>query len=75
MSELKPCPFCGGTAHLTEGMGEFWVLCRSCGASSMTAINEEQAIILWNPRAEPSGNSGGLSRRDAFAAAGFEVRP
>lgn len=32
MSDLKPCPFCGGEAtHDTNG-SEIWVICKKCGA-------------------------------------------
>ncbi len=41
MTELKPCPFCGGNAHLTFSgtMGDIWkgfIICRckGCGASA-----------------------------------------
>lgn len=41
MSEIKPCPFCGGEASLhteacPDGGGTYWnVKCRECGASSL----------------------------------------
>ena len=36
MSELKPCPFCGGEAdYRTENFGgRIWVQCTVCGVST-----------------------------------------
>lgn len=48
---LKPCPFCGGEAKIGIGMGEYWVMCTNCEASSgMSTVNG--AIELWNRRVE-----------------------
>lgn len=50
MSELRlrDCPFCGGRAELTSGMGEHWVLCRTCKGSGPTASKIESAANQWN---------------------------
>ncbi len=63
MFELKPCPFCGGTAHLFVDHGVA-VICATCGARSKTLVdtltakgvagNASKAVIeAWNNRAEP----------------------
>jgi len=56
MSELKPCPFCGGEAKtIKNAVGTlFWVYCWKCGArsDSYTIEYEQKAIDAWNTRAE-----------------------
>lgn len=56
--ELKPCPFCGSKkvefANMT-GRGMF-VYCKSCKASANIALRKEDAIYLWNRRAEEQTN-------------------
>lgn len=69
MSELKPCPFCGGdpridTEYDMDGFGNFHkVECRKCGASSKahfcTQGNEchqyyQEVREDWNTRATDS---------------------
>lgn len=48
MSELLPCPFCGGT-DLSTSLGSR-VECRSCGAGGPVVITKD-ARIEWNRRA------------------------
>jgi Lar family restriction alleviation protein len=54
MSDLKPCPFCGGDNVSVEGAGSvfggFICICSSCGISSEQKENQEQAIATWNTR-------------------------
>ena len=63
MSELKPCPFCGGEAILLEDWkdGNFIVGCanndyivRLSGIPSFD--NAEQAVKAWNTRAYEEKN-------------------
>ena len=52
MTELKPCPFCGGTAerHATDGYGvEWYVMCKDCGCSTMARYRGKD-IEAWNRR-------------------------
>lgn len=53
--ELKPCPFCGGTAiHATEGSTFRWVkmVCRECEASSgeVSTRTATANVDAWNTR-------------------------
>ena len=58
MSELKPCPFCGGEATLTKEQGRFFVSCENddCGVVVETRLwvsrTMEGAIEAWNRRAD-----------------------
>jgi Lar family restriction alleviation protein len=57
MSELKPCPFCGGEMF-TENVwqnadGVYWqVQCPYCGAMTDWDYGMDRAIKAWNRRAE-----------------------
>ncbi len=51
MTELKPCPFCGGQAHRMFGP-EVWIECTECQASSCMHCNIETAEDDWNRRDE-----------------------
>lgn len=49
--KLKGCPFCGGTAKLTDlkPYPESWVECTECGARTRLFSNsEESAVSDWN---------------------------
>ena len=54
--ELKPCPFCGGEAELSED--EFFcrysVVCTKCGAETAAYGVEQDAIDAWNNRVQPT---------------------
>ena len=60
MTDLKPCPFCGGEGSAyqvldyPEKIGpRFSVICNDCGASVTTIFQSEwTAIEAWNRRAE-----------------------
>ena len=57
MTELKPCPFCGGKAELKTFWGGFHirryinvVQCTSCRANSGEWKIKPKAIEAWNRR-------------------------
>lgn len=46
---LKPCPFCGGIALLTNwGLWRVW--CQKCKAASGDFVSKKDAIKAWNKR-------------------------
>ena len=52
--ELKPCPFCGGSAFIpkSEDGGDLlpWVACIECGVETDCYETVEKAIEAWNRR-------------------------
>ena len=62
MSNLKPCPFCGGKAELINRKryalpNECYVLCLNCGASSGADYDETKNVIKqWNTRVKEVTN-------------------
>jgi Lar family restriction alleviation protein len=55
MTELKPCPFCGGEAtYLSSGNyypKEFWkVICKNCSVCTIYKATQDRAGELWNRR-------------------------
>ena len=53
MSDLKPCPFCGGAASFKPR--SFKASCDKCGAHVPNgAVSSEEVIAAWNRRALPA---------------------
>ena len=53
MSELKPCPFCGGDAELFKNAGYVYCTTVDCPASELGMVDkntDEEAIKQWNTR-------------------------
>lgn len=56
MSDLKPCPFCGGEAEIERYTIKPYVACMKCGCSMPDRHQTaEQAIAAWNSRADYHG--------------------
>lgn len=49
MSDLKPCPFCGGKPLIGDCMDAFWAWCPTCDVTHET---ESAAINAWNTRTD-----------------------
>lgn len=59
--ELKPCPFCGSTAHLHHARTIYpHVVCDSeaCEACGPALYSPEAAIEAWNRRTNRDGIGG-----------------
>jgi Lar family restriction alleviation protein len=54
MSELLPCPFCGGEAAIFQGSDEnqHTVRCVQCAIKMPIMLNREGAIAAWNSRSD-----------------------
>ena len=53
MSELKPCPFCGGEARRYYGNTEcYGVCCKKCSAKIYGYASKGSATKAWNKRAK-----------------------
>lgn len=60
MSELLPCPFCGGeaemlTAESMNGGYLFGIMCNDCRSRGDVYDTEAEAIAAWNSRADYHG--------------------
>lgn len=46
--EIKPCPFCKGTARVYGAFKVWRMVCIECGASSGISETKDFSIMLWN---------------------------
>lgn len=53
MTDLKPCPFCGGEAriHFSVWGDSYYAKCCKCLAETKVHQTEAEAIEAWNRRA------------------------
>ena len=80
MSELLPCPFCGGEAETltAESMNDgylFCIMCNDCCSRGDVYDNEAEAIEAWNKRVKRYPES--LAQRmiaDGYEYELFELR-
>ena len=58
MTELKPCPFCGGDADVSmitaSGVIRCYCFCTKCGTIGKLRRTAEDACMNWNLRVEAS---------------------
>lgn len=58
MSKLKPCPFCGGEAHISKDDGYYTIRCSKCPADfgrywfPSGNRKKDEMIKTWNRRTE-----------------------
>ena len=57
MTELKPCPFCGGDILTVWWESDMCrIRCKNCNTKGPWKVTEEKAIEAWNRRTE-DGNT------------------
>jgi Lar family restriction alleviation protein len=55
MTELKPCPFCGGKAETYDYyFNEWYIGCVECSCDLGVFDTKEEAIEAWNKRVPPT---------------------
>ena len=54
MTEVKPCPFCGGEAVMNKYRGRehtcYYIECPSCHISTQVMYSETMVVDIWNRR-------------------------
>ena len=53
MTEIKPCPGCGGKAELFANRGGNYIECLGCFKRTTLYDTSEEAIANWNEEATP----------------------
>lgn len=48
MTQLNPCPDCGGRAVTLSDMVQTWIQCEDCGRRSKARLDPENAAREWN---------------------------
>lgn len=81
MTELKPCPFCGGYVHLDEAysyLHDFVLYCEGCDmvfTLDSLCVTKQELIEAWNRRAEPENYPLTLEELKAHCAKGRDAEP
>lgn len=68
MSELKPCPFCGGEDLLVGRFKDthaYYVSCVFCGCQAIDNLYEDLAQRRWNTRADHIPDAGKMVAENA----------
>ena len=52
MEELKPCPFCGASAQITQLSGRYAVECTKKCVGTRIFSDKNKAIEAWNRRVD-----------------------
>ena len=65
MSDLKPCPFCGGNANIIaypefDPKRKVYVQCEKCGISTRMKDTPKEAFEAWNRRVERTAKAENL---------------
>jgi len=68
VSELKKCPFCGGTNLVKHSTAEYhWIHCEDCSAYGPLVLWSEDEKIVWNTRHVESELHGRIVELEAYA--------
>ena len=63
--ELKPCPFCGGTAESRKYESDFFCQCIQCfGSTCGDYQSEQESISAWNRRTQAAPEAEPVAWRD-----------
>lgn len=73
-SEPYPCPFCGGLAKVSELANVWRAGCPSCEIETVGYFDREDAVEMWNTRAEWDHKSVGSSMREERERRGWSIR-
>ena len=64
MTEIKPCPKCGGKAEYFINLStfEYFVKCLDCNNRTAQYGTSEEAILAWNEEATPLTDESEIGR-------------
>lgn len=73
MSELKPCPFCGGEADYGYDSSMILVECTDCYAATAMYMSQDIAAKKWNSRTTDSDLTTVTNQRDIAISVAEEI--